>query len=175
MARVGWLTTRKQNHTPRKLSIRNSKLTKPQSLLQSFFLKASLFCCPFWFLSGSQGEDKLRLLEDRRGEQGQVQPRTSTQNIRKILPRRGLWRSPLPPPTQGRASFKADQVALQAFNVSMDRDAATFQRDLFQCLTKSPGEEFPSYSQNVPCCILWPLPLLHSLNNFERSLALSSL
>lgn len=122
---VSRLTTRKQNHILCKLSIRNSKFKKTQSLLKSSFFKARLFHCPFWFLSGSRGEDKLHLLKEQRGESragSQVQPRTAMQNIRKISAGRGLRRSSLPPPTQGRESFKADQVALQASNVSTDRE-----------------------------------------------------
>lgn len=171
---VSWLTTRKQHHILCKLSIRNSKFTKTQSLLKSSFFKARLFHCPFWFLSGSRGEDKLHLLKEQRGERragSQVQPRTAMQNIRKISAGRGLRRSSLPPPTQGRESFKLPCK----LPMSPQTETVQCQRDLFQHLTKSPGEEFLSYSQNFTCCILWPLPLVLSLSKTDRSLALSSL
>lgn len=109
-------------------------------------------------------------MKDWRWEQGQVQPGTSGKFWLE-----GISRSPLPPPTQGSASFKADQVALQAFTVFVDKDSPVFLRDLFQCLTKSPGEEFPFYSLNFPPCTLWPRPLVLLLSNFDTSLSLSSL
>lgn len=65
-----------------------------------------------------------------------------------------ISRSPLPPPTEGSASFKAAQVALQTFTVSVDRDSTRLQRDLFQYLTKSPVKNFLSIiriSHPAPC------------------------
>lgn len=146
---VNWLTTRKQNHTPHKLSIRNSKLTKPQSFLKSFFFKA-FSTVHSEFLTGSWGEDKLHLLvKDWRWEQGQVQCGTWGRFWLE-----SISRSPLPPPTQASTSFKADQVALQTFTVSVDRDSTILQRDLFRGLTKSPVKNFLSIiriSHPAPC------------------------
>lgn len=78
-----------------------------------------------------------------------MQHRREMQNIRKSLTARfhHLLKARL-------ASRKTKLHCKQASVSERGRDTATFQRDLLQHLTKSPGEEFPSYSQNFPRCIL---------------------
>lgn len=171
---VSWLTTRKQNHIPCKLSIRNSKLTKPWSLFKGFFFKANVFRCP-----PRRGGLRIRrwgfrlhlLLEEWSREHGRQQGPTS--NRSKEHQEDSRWEGSLEDSTStpGRASFTADQV----FNISVDWDT-TFWRKLLQHLIRLLVKNFiPTTQWEPPCCILWPLPLGLLLSNFERSLALPSL